>query len=110
MCVCVCVCADDLQTMDVIRQAHMARLSEYKSTAVVVNDILDRYLWLTDVHREFLLWSACVCVRVCARVVSPSKMSPLEIIFAPPKWPQMLLLSFSYENTIGRAEQRAVNV
>lgn len=41
-CVCVCVCADDLQTMDVIRQAHMARLSEYKSTAVVVNDILDR--------------------------------------------------------------------
>lgn len=41
-CVCVCVYADDLQTMDIIGQAHMARLREYKSTAVVVNDILDR--------------------------------------------------------------------
>lgn len=33
---------DDLQTMGVIGQAHMAQLREYKSTAVVVNDILDR--------------------------------------------------------------------
>lgn len=38
----VCPHAEDLQTMDVIGQAHMAQLSEYESTAVVVNDILDR--------------------------------------------------------------------
>lgn len=37
-----CPLAEELQTMDVIVQAHMAQLSEYKSTAVVVNDILDR--------------------------------------------------------------------